>query len=58
MASHRYMRTSEVADHFGVTTQTVRDWVRKGHIAAIRVHRTLRIPAAEVMRIELEGREQ
>lgn len=55
MAQHRYLKVVDVADRFDVTPQTVRAWIRQGDMAAIRVGGTLRIPMAEVARIEFES---
>ena len=39
----------EVANRYGVTEWTIRDWIRRGKLRAVRLgHRTVRIEASEL----------
>ena len=46
-----YYSVQQVADHFGVSASTVRNWIKAGIINAVRVGKIIRIPAAELDRI-------
>lgn len=41
-----------VAEHYGVSLDTVRRWCRAGRMRAVRIGRTLRIPESELDRVE------
>lgn len=47
-----YMTVTEVAEHFGVSVWTVRDYIKTGRINAIKFGSNYRIPASEVARGE------
>jgi len=51
----RLYRTGEVAKRLGVSTMTVRRWVKAGKIKAYQIGREFRIPESEVLRL-LEGK--
>jgi len=46
----------ELAVMLKVTRQAVYNWVQQGRIEAVRIGRTVRIPAEEVERLLREGR--
>ncbi len=46
----------ELASMLKVTRQAVYNWIRQGHMEAVRIGRTVRIPAQEVERLLREGR--
>lgn len=45
----------EAADILGVHWQTIRNWIRKGDIKAIKINRTVRIPEEEIERLKRGG---
>ena len=47
----QFYRVDEVARLFGVTDQTIRNWIREGKIKARRIGRPHMIPLAEVARL-------
>jgi len=51
----RLYRTGEVAKKLGVSTMTVRRWIKVGKIKAYRIGKEFRIPESEVLRL-LEGK--
>ena len=51
----RLYRTGEVAKRLGVSTMTVRRWIKAGKIKAYQIGREFRIPESEVLRL-LEGK--
>lgn len=49
----KYFALSEVADRYGLTYETIRDWIDKGWIEALRLpSNRLRIPGEELKSIE------
>ena len=46
----------ELATMLKVTRQAVYNWIQQGHIAAVRIGRTVRVPAEEVERVLRDGR--
>ena len=51
----RLYRTGEVAERLGVSTMTVRRWIKAGKIKAYQIGKEFRIPESEVLRL-LEGK--
>lgn len=51
----RLYRTGEVAKKLGVSTMTVRRWIKAGKIKAYQIGKEFRIPESEVLRL-LEGK--
>jgi len=51
----RLYRTGEVAKRLGVSTMTVRRWIKEGKINAHRIGKEYRVPESEVLRL-LEGK--
>ncbi len=51
----RLYRTGEVAKRLGVSTMTIRRWVKSGKIKAHKIGKEYRIPESEVLRL-LEGK--
>ncbi len=51
----RLYRTGEVAKRLGVSTMTVRRWIKVGKIEAYQIGKEFRIPEGEVLRL-LEGK--
>lgn len=46
----RLLKTKQVAEIFGVTQYTVRNWVKEGKLADIRINGQIRIRTSEVQR--------
>jgi putative molybdopterin biosynthesis protein len=46
----------ELATMLKVTRQAVYNWIQQGHLEAVRIGRTVRIPSDEVERLLREGR--
>ncbi len=46
----------ELATMLKVTRQAVYKWIQQGHMEAVRIGRTVRIPSEEVERLLREGR--
>ncbi len=46
----------ELATMLKVTRQAVYNWIQQGHMEAVRIGRTVRIPSEEVERVLREGR--
>ena len=46
----------ELAVMLKVTRQAIYNWIRQGHIEAVRIGRTVRIPGEEVERVLRDGR--
>ncbi|WP_167915769.1 IS607 family transposase [Thermococcus sp. LS2] len=51
----RLYRTGEVAKRLGVSTMTIRRWIKAGKIKAYQIGKEFRIPESEVLRL-LEGK--
>lgn len=49
-----FLRTSDVAQLFGVCRTTVRRWVRSGKVKAFKVGREFRIPIPELEKLLAE----
>lgn len=43
---------SEVAQLFGVSYRTIRNWIKKGKIKCIKIENTIRIPDEEIERLK------
>lgn len=56
MPRTRYLTTQELADIMSVRPKTVRTWIDRGEIRAVKLHRQWRVPAAEVDRLLEECR--
>ena len=59
----KFLTTKQVAMHFDVTTQAVRDWIKHKKIRAVNVgigaHKAAwRIPYSEIQRIHAEAYEE
>lgn len=54
MRRPRYLTTQELADILSVRPKTVRAWIDRGELRAVKLHRQWRIPASEVDRILAE----
>lgn len=52
----RYYTTVDIARMFSVRPKTVRQWIRRGHLAAVRLDRQWRISQTEIDRFLEEGR--
>jgi excisionase family DNA binding protein len=50
-----WMTVAGLAERLRVHPETVRTWVRRGTVHAVRFGRAVRIPRAEVLRVEAEG---
>ena len=50
------MDTTEAAAKLGVSTETVRRWVRQGRLKAIRIGRTMVLARADVERFSIPRR--
>jgi len=46
--------TVKVAETFGVTTETVRNWITRGVIKGVKVGSHWRVPRSEVLRLANE----
>jgi excisionase family DNA binding protein len=55
-AQRTMMRPEEVAERWGVNIKTVYASIRAGQLPALRLGRTIRIPATVVASIEKQGR--
>ncbi len=51
----RLYRSGEVAKRLGVSTMTIRRWIKAGKIKAYQIGKEFRIPESEVLRL-LEGK--
>jgi excisionase family DNA binding protein len=52
MTTQPLLTPKEVGHRFGVTSRTVHNWIESGHLRAIRIGGTVRIPPDEVARVE------
>ncbi len=52
----RFYTPDELAGMLKVTRQAVYNWIQQGRMEAVRIGRTVRIPAEEVERLLREGR--
>lgn len=52
MTIEQLYTVKEVAAMFRVNAATVRNWIRKGQIQAMKIGGSTRIPASELARIE------
>lgn len=50
-----FVSPAEVGRIMGVTRQTVVNWSRDGRIRSVRVGHLIKIPAAELKRLQMEG---
>ena len=48
---NKFVSTQELGSLLGVTRQTVRNWIKKGHIRAYHIGQNLKIPVREAVRI-------
>ena len=51
-----FYTADELAAMLKVTPQAIYNWIQQGRMGAVRIGRTVRIPAAEVERVLREGR--
>ena len=51
-----FYTADELAALLKVTPQAIYNWIQQGRMEAVRIGRTVRIPAAEVERVLREGR--
>ena len=51
MPTARYFTTQELADILSVRPKTVRAWIDRGELRAVKLHRQWRVPAPEVDRL-------
>lgn len=57
MSEHdeKYYSTQKVAETFGVTTETIRNWISRGTIqGAIKIGNYHKVPRSEVIRLAQE----
>jgi excisionase family DNA binding protein len=52
----RFYTPEELAAMLKVTRQAIYNWIQQGRMEAVRIGRTVRIPAEEVERLLREGR--
>jgi excisionase family DNA binding protein len=52
----KFYTPDELAALLKVTRQAIYNWIQQGHIEAVRIGRTVRIPGEEVERLLREGR--
>ncbi|MBN2320897.1 MAG: helix-turn-helix domain-containing protein [Acidobacteria bacterium] len=55
LPDRKHFRCDEVAELVGVTTRTVRRWIRSGQMPAVRFGGLLRIRREDLVRICREG---
>jgi excisionase family DNA binding protein len=53
----RYYTTHDIAGMFSVHPKTVRKWIRRGHLGALRLDRQWRISQTEIDRFLEQGRQ-
>lgn len=51
MDDTRFYSTAKVARMFGITTETVRDWISVGKLEGVRINGMWRIPHAAVVEL-------
>ena len=56
MPRDKYLTTQELADILSVRPKTVRAWIERSEIRAVKLHRQWRVPASEVDRLLKECR--
>ena len=54
--ANRFYTPDELAAMLKVTRQAIYNWIQQGRMEAVRIGRTVRIPADEVDRLLREGR--
>lgn len=47
-----FYTVKEMAEKFGVHEHTIRNWIKKGQIRAVKIENTVRIPATEIERLK------
>ena len=47
----KFVSTQELGALLGVTRQTIRNWIKKGHIRAYHIGQNLKVPVKEAVRI-------
>jgi len=50
-ANRTFLSTQDLASLLGVTRQTIRNWIKRGHISAYHIGQNLKIPVPEAQRI-------
>ena len=48
---YKFLSTRELGLLLGVTRQTIRNWIKRGHIRAFQIGQNLKIPLGEAVRI-------
>ncbi len=48
---NKFVSTQELGSLLGVTRQTIRNWIKKGHIRAYHIGQNLKVPVREAVRI-------
>jgi excisionase family DNA binding protein len=51
MAREQFLKTDEVAKVFSVRPKTVRMWIGRGELRAVKLNRQWRVPASELSRL-------
>ena len=52
MNKKEFYTMKEFADIFRVSLPTIKRWIKKGKIRAVKVEKTVRIPAEEIERLK------
>ncbi len=50
-ANRTFLSTQDLALLLGVTRQTIRNWIKSGHVRAYHIGQNLKIPVPEAQRI-------
>lgn len=51
MPREQFLKTDEVAKVFSVRPKTVRMWIDRGELRAVKLNRQWRVPASEISRL-------
>jgi excisionase family DNA binding protein len=51
MTREQFLKTDEVAKVFSVRPKTVRMWIDRGELRAVKLNRQWRVPASEISRL-------
>lgn len=55
MTKKEFYTMKEFADMFRISLPTIQRWIKKGKIRAVKIEKTVRIPAEEIEKLKISS---